>query len=224
MKKYVWVMALLAALAMLFAGCGNSSLDQGDEEEEEETRGEPISGTEAWWVAPSQKGRDRKYPDNKVPVIGELDDNASYVHVFFQPPVFPANLPSDDQFMVEITLEFEGLYDGLGLDLMWQCGFDPYGTWARSSTNDDYIDYVSSHLEYILQCIPNRIFSGSNWDTTKSAQYPEKKKLTVREMTGLCIQIPTDADFNSGDIWVKDVKFYNTGLGGAITGPNPPIQ
>jgi hypothetical protein len=221
MKKNWFIIAFLAALVLLFSGCGDGPNNTGDDdEEEEETRGIPIDGTEAWWVAPSQIGRDRKYPDNRVPVIGENDD-ASYVHIFFTPPNIPNPFPDYRLFQITIVLEYEALYEGYPLDSMWQCAFDPYGTWARGSTADDYIELIYPFDIYEFKVSPGRIFTGSNWDETKLGN--GKTELTIREMTGLCIQIPIEEGFDAGFIKIHDVSFANSStVGGAITGPHPP--
>ena len=229
MKKFLWIAALIAALALIFAGCGKGAKGEDEDEKgkgndlENDMRGVPIDGTEAWWVAPNELGT-RKYPNNKVAVIGGEDENASYIHIFFTPPVIANNI-SDLQFGIEITLEFEGIYDAIGIDCMWQCGFDPYGTWARSSTADDYIDCIFPNEERKIKCLPAQVFPGSNWNTDKAALYPDKKKLTLREMKGLCIQIGNlEKGFEYGEVLIKDVKFSNEGPGPAITGPNPPAK
>jgi len=217
MKKYFWIIAIFAALLLLLPACGGNPRDD-DEEEEEETRGVPIDGTEAWWVAPSQIGRERKYPGNRVPVIGE-DDDASYVHIFWNP--HGISIPDHNSFQVTIILEFESDV-GFGIDTMWQCAFDPYGTWARSSTHEDYIEMIFPYNIEEIKCLPNWIFSGSNWDETKWGN--GKTRLTMPEMTGLCIQIPMDFEFDAGEIVVHDVIFANIGPGPVITGPHPPAN
>jgi hypothetical protein len=217
MKKNWFIIAFLAALVLLFSGCGDGP-NNDEDGEEEETRGIPIDGTEAWWVAPSQIGRDRKYPDNIVPVIGENDD-ASYVHIFFTPPNIPTNFPDLRLFQITIVLEYESDFNA-PLDTMWQCAFDPYGTWARSSGIDDYIALIYPFEIYEFRVSPGRIFTGSNWDETKLGN--GKTELTIREMTGLCIQIPVVEGFEAGYIKIHNVSFSNSGAGPAITGPHPP--
>ena len=221
MKKYFWIIAIFAALLLLLPACGGNPRDD-DEEEEEETRGVPIDGTEAWWVAPSQIGRDRKYPDNRVPIIGE-DDDASYVHIFWIP--HGINLPDNRDFQITVVFEYQGHYDTWPIDMMWQCGFDPYGTWARSSTEDDYIQMVYPYDIYEEKVRPGRVFTGSNWDETKWGN--GKTTLSIPEMTGLCIQIPMDFEEDVGFIKIHDISFANVSTnvlnpGPPITGPHPP--
>ena len=218
MKKYLWIIAVLAAFLLLLPGCDGNPRPDREDEEKEETRGVPIDGTEAWWVAPSQIGRDRKYPDNIVPVAGE-DDDASYVHIFWNP--HGINLPDNRNFQVTIVLEYFSDYFS-GVDTMWQCAFDPYGTWARSSGADDYIEMIFPDEIYEFKVQPGRIFTGSNWDETKLGN--GKTSLTIPEMTGLCIQIPIELDWEPGHIKVHDVSFFNLGLGPVITGPHPPAN
>jgi len=222
MKKYFWIAAMIVVLALMFTGCGEGPLNDLEKDDEEETRGVPITGNEAWWVAPSQIGRDRKYPDNIVPVIGE-DDDASYVHIFWNP--HGIDLPDNRNFEVTIKFVYESDYS-FGVDMMWQCGFDPYGTWARSSGPDDYFDNVAPYHEREAKVQPGRIFTGSNWDETKLGN--GKTSLTIPEMTGLCIQIPIDFEFDAGFVRIIDVKFANIGTGlnpgPPITGPHPPAN
>jgi len=218
MKKYLWLIALFAAFLLVFSGCGGNPGDDDDDGDKEETRGVPIDGTEAWWVAPSQIGRDRKYPDNTVPVLGE-DDDASYIHIFWNP--HGINLPDNRTFEVTIVLEYFSDYFA-GVDMMWQCAFDPYGTWARSSGPDDYFEMVFPDQIYTAKVQPGRIFTGSNWDETKWGN--GKTQLTIPEMTGLCIQIPIEYEWDAGYVKIHNVSFANNGLGPEITGPHPPAN
>jgi len=217
MKKYFWIMALIVALTLVFAGCGSASNE--DEEEEEDLRGEPIEGNEAFWICPNQKG-ERKWPGDSVPLIGE-DDGATYVHIFFQPFRTPTNIPNWDSFEVYITLEYVSDFN-TPLSFMWQCAIDPYGTWARSGGDLDYIDLIYPNDPQTIKCQPNRVFTGSNWDETK--QDSGKTKLTLPEMEGIVIQIPLDEGFEAGSVKVYDVKFENVGAGAKITGPHAPAS
>ena len=218
MKKFLWIAALLAALALVFVGCGESDPDP-EEEEYIETRGVAVTGDETWWVAPGAKGngKSRKYLDNKVPVVGE-DDDASYVHVYFQP--HGVTLPNPDTFEITLKLRYESPY-GSGLSFMWQCAFDPYGTWARSSADEDYMDFVTPDIVYTFTCQPNIIFRGGNWDEDKLSN--GKTRLTYQEMHGLCIQIPIEYGFEAGFVEILEFSYRNMApTGPQFTGPNPP--
>jgi len=218
MKKYLLIVMLLAAVVLILSACGDGAGSSNEGDEEEDLRGVPIDGTEAWFVCPNQKGL-RKYIDNIVPVIGE-DDDASYVHIFFSPHGI-TNLPDNRTFQISIVLEYLSDYN-FAIDTMWQCAFDPYGTWARGSTADDYIEFIYPHQIYTFKCQPGRIFTGSNWDEKKWGN--GKTSLSIPEMTGLCIQIPIEFEFETGAIQIHDVSFTNIGPGPAITGPHPPAN
>jgi hypothetical protein len=215
MKKHWWIIVLLAALVLVFSGCGGAK-DDDDDDDKEETRGVKIDGTEAWWVAPGAKngGDKRKYADNRVPVIGE-DDDASYIHIFFKP--HGVTSMTDVGFECTITLEYEADFQ-MGLHLMWQCAFDPYGTWSRTSGDSDYIEMIYPGQEYVFKVRPSDQFPGGNWDDSKKN---DKTKLTLSEMNGICIQINMqDAEgFDAGYIHIKDFSYTNTGPGQKFSGP-----
>jgi hypothetical protein len=225
MKKHWWIIVLLAALVMFFGGCGNAKNNDDDgKEEPDDMRGVAVDGTEAWWVAPGAKnnGSKRKYADKKVPVIGE-DDNASYVHIYFQPfkdLLGSQTLQNMNAFEITVKLRFVSEWES-PINMMWQCAFDPYGTWARSSQSGDYIDLVYPGVDREFTCIPNERFSGGNWDETKSGN--GKTKVTLPEMIGLAIQIEMDYKFEAGYIEVLDFSYKNAGPGPNIDGPKAPV-
>jgi hypothetical protein len=222
MKKHWWIIVLLAAFVLVFSGCGGAKDDDDDGKEEgDDTRGVAITGNEAWWVAPGAKnnGDKRKYPDNKVPIIGE-DDDASYLHIYFKPygPLIPGQtLQNLNSFEITLKIQFHSDME-FPLDMMWQCAFDPYGTWARSSGSDDYIEMVYPNQPYTFTCQPNRIFTGGNWDTDKMSN--GKTSLTLPEMHGLAIQIPIEYKFEPGVLEVLEFSYKTTApTGPQFTGP-----
>jgi hypothetical protein len=218
MKKFLWIAALLA-LALIFIGCpnGDPKTEEDEEEEPEELLGEAVEPADAWWVAPSAAQWERKMPDNRIPVIGQEDD-ASSVHIYFRP--HGVNLPDNRNFTITVKFIYES-EENFPLNFMWQCGFDPYGTWARSSSNDDYLALVNPGNPVTAVCQPLRMFSGGNWDETKLGN--GKTGLTTSEMRGLCIQVPIEYTYNAGSVQVTDVIFGKIAgsAGGNITGPHP---
>lgn len=242
MKKLLWILAITAALAFVFIGCGGGGGGDDDEHSAQDTEGVLVDGTEAFWLATGDKGL-RKWPDNKKELWGESDD-AAYVHVFFNPYVpdvaetFPLPANQYNRFCIEIDFKIEGED---ALNLFWQCAYDPYGTWARASDTIDYIgpvagggnaegDMIQPDTDYTIRCRATYNFpqNKGNWNTDLAAQYPEKKVVDPAVMKGLCIQIPDVYNGDLGGTFVlKDVRFVNFDLSNnaatpALSGPVPP--
>ena len=223
MKKFLWVAAVLA-LALIVFGCGGGKHDDDDDY---------FTDSEAFWLSPDDTGL-VKLPDNRKELIGD-DSNTAYVHVFFNPYVpyaddtFPLSATQFQQFCVEIDFEIEG-DDGLGF--MWQCCYDPYGTWARSSEDRDYIDMLYPGEIHTITCRVHYIFPAGkgNWNTDLAAQYPSRNVVELASLKGICLQIPDVEEGRSGGTFVlKDVRFMRYDLSGnpvlpPLRGPSAPKE
>jgi hypothetical protein len=240
MKKYIWITALIAALALILTGCGGGGKDKDDDDDGDDIQdklGVPVTGTEVFWLATGDKGL-RKWPGNKKELWGE-DDDAAYVHVFFNPYVphvsetFPLPANQYNRFCVEIDFKIEGEE---ALNLYWQCAYDPYGTWSRANADPpDYIgpavsgsqnmpgDMMQVETDYTIRCRATYNFpqNAGNWNEKLAAQYPDKKVVDPALLHGICIQIPQIfKDDYGGDFVLKAVRFVNYDLSNNPATPN----
>jgi hypothetical protein len=241
-KKFLWIAALFAALALILTVCGggeDKDNGDGDDTDIQDKLGVLVDGTDVFWLATGDKGL-RKWSGNKKELWGE-DDNSAYVHIFFNPYVphvaetFPLPANQYNQFCVEIDFKIEGED---ALNLFWQCAYDPFGTWARASETYDYIgpvsgggnaegDMMQPETDYTVRCRVTYNFpqNKGNWNTDLAAQYPDKKVVDPALLKGLCIQIPdVYKDDYGGNFVLKGVRFVNYNLSNnpatpALSGP-----
>jgi len=217
MKKIAWFFALFAAFSLLIGGCGGAGGDE--EDDKKQLLGVPVEDSDAWWLATDDTG-ERKYPGNEKFLVGE-DDDSAYVHIFFRPHGITSNITNTFQ----ITIEFElDNVEGMGIDMMWQCAYDGFGTWARRSDDEDYIDFMTPGAEYPISVRPGRGFPGDNWNEDTKGNGRTKLDLSV--MKGLCIQMPLEHYDEYGNFKLTKVSFANVDASGnpvtpIITGPHP---
>jgi hypothetical protein len=138
MKKFFWIAALFAVLALIFAGCPTGGgtdpnpppPDGGDGEFE-------------YWLASSEDGT--KINGDTVTLTGTGEE--IYVYVFFTPPGV-----SFEKLKIDYTYGEAGT----GFDMRWQCAYDASGTWGSVSGDPNYIGWQEKGPS---ECAPATLFT-----------------------------------------------------------------
>ena len=138
MKKFSWIAALLAALALIFTACPT-----GGGGEEAKPKGEGLE----WWLAIDDEGTPA--PDNQVVLVENDDGNVNFVRIFFQAPG-----RNFDEIEINFTISNNGA------NVSWQsihCGeLDGERTVWGATSGQDYIQYFE---EGPISCDPGYLFT-----------------------------------------------------------------
>jgi len=190
-KKFLWIAALFAALALLVTGC--SPTGGGDDGGDEEEGGE----TTEFWVAANDTGE--KLGDGKTKtLVGQTEDN--YVHIFFTPLG-----KSFDKIKITFT------FGSTGFDICWQCAYDDNGTWGQNG--GDYIDWLQAGS---IEVDPAVMFK-SGWGTIANGA----TALDKASMKGICIRVTVPEGDPDATFTLTNVEFVggSSSGGGGNDGP-----
>jgi hypothetical protein len=113
-KKFFWIAALIAALALIFIGCGGGDEESGPPDDVE------------FWLASDNTGE--KLSTLSTTLTGTAEGTEDpVVYIFFTP------LGKEfDKIKIDFTLD-------PGANMSWQCAYDANGTWGQSG--NDYIGW-----------------------------------------------------------------------------------
>lgn len=151
MKKFMWIAALLAALALIVSGCPGGGDDTGE--------GDTGTYTGAWYLATDDDGN---HAANNQLTLNKKDDSdgRTYLRIFFD----PTNV-SFSKIKIDFTI------DNGGANVCWQNVVDSTGKWGFNG--DNYIEWLE---EGPIEIDPSANFTQA-WDATGSAL--DKKSMSV---------------------------------------------
>ena len=193
MKKITWIIALLAALALIFVGCPG----EGDEEPPPQG-GDGDGDAKNWFLATDDEGT--KVPNNQLTLHGTDDaDGRTYIRIFFDPP-------GDD--FEKIKIDFT-ISDNGG-NVCWQSVKDSTGTWGFDGTGLSDGNYIGWFENGPIDIDPATRFK-SSWGATGAA-------LQKSSMFFVCIYVTGTVD--NAVFTLTGVSF--TGIGKDPTPTEPP--
>jgi hypothetical protein len=193
-KKFLWIAALIAALALIFTGCGGGDEESGGGGEDE------ISANN-WYLATDDDGT--KAPNNQIK-LDKMDDSdgRTYLRIFFDPPGTDFN-----KVIIDFTISANGA------DVCLQSVKDSSGTWGFNPaglSDGNFIGYLENGP---LEFDPAERFT-SSWGATGS-------KLDKSSMYFICIYaVNEDATFTLTGIKFL-VSGSEEGGGEEESNPNP---
>jgi hypothetical protein len=210
MKKIAWIVALLAALALIVTACpGGGDPDPEPKGPDDMTNPGGDVDAQNWFLATDDDGT--KAPNNQL-LLNKIDDpdGRTYVRIFFDP------LGTDfDKIVVNFTIS-----DG-GANVNWQSVKDDSGTWGFDPTglsDGSFIDWLEAGP---LKFDPAERFT-SSWGATGT-------KLDKSTMYFICFfATPNDPEDTQATFTLTGVSFSGSESkepgepGDPGENPNPP--
>ena len=142
-KKFLWIAALFAALALLVTGCPTGGGEDPDNKKPV-VPVDPGDGEEfTFWLASGEDGT--KSGKDTVTLKGKGKEE--YVYVFFTPPGVRFE---------KLKINYTYGASGTGFDMRWQCAYDASGTWGSVSGQPNYIGWQEKGPS---ECDPVTLFT-----------------------------------------------------------------